>query len=323
VIKRNSARNSLVCLLLLVVFCACSKKIDELIQCEPVLLPLSVVSARPTALVEVEEAPVWTEFKENSITKLDTPENAALKPFTAWPSVEYAAGIVEWSGGLAVAVNRAGFLMIQKRGAMLELYFLTGAEFAPYTMGGTFIFQGKPVFFIYRNDFFGTGGTPPPISRFFTVKDDKSGMETIDIPVFSEFSGADGWDIEELFDGGDAWYFKAVLKDGSGGVVRYRKAARLSDTGGEDISQGVYMEAAKFAAQKNYGVGDDARDFAENPALSPDALLLGNLPPLPDNFVYTFHGKIDGVRVTAWEERENWNTGAAGLLFTRTPPPQD
>lgn len=273
---------------------------------------------QPEALVEVGTAPVWAEFQENAIRQLNVPEDAALKPFTAWPSAEYAVDMIQWADGLAIAVNRGGFWLVKNRqDDKLELYFLTDTEFVPmYTMHGAFIFEDKPVFLIYRNDFFGIHEIPPPVSRFFTVNDDKTGIEAIDIPVFSEFTGAEGWDIEELFNVDDGfWYFKTVLKDSDAGNVHYVRAARLSDSVGEKVSLETYMAAARFAAGKNYGMEDAGTEILEK---SPPPL--DGLPPLPENFVYTLHSQVGAVCIIAWEERENWNTGAAGLLFTRAPP---
>jgi hypothetical protein len=269
-------------------------------------------------LVEAGAAPVWAEFQENAIRQLKTPEDASLKPFTAWPSAEYAVDMIQWADGLAIAVNRVGFWLVKNRqDDILELYFLTDTEFVPmYTMHRAFIFENKPVFLIYRNDFFGIHEISPPVSRFFTINDDKTGIEAIDIPVFSEFTGVEGWDIEELFNVEKSfWYFKAVLKGGDAGTVHYVRAARLSDSVGEKVSLGTYMAAARFAAEKNYGMEGTGTEILEK---SPPPL--DDLPALPENFVYTVHSQVGAVCIIAWEERENWNTGAAGLLFTRAPP---
>ncbi|MDR1363667.1 MAG: hypothetical protein LBJ35_06420 [Spirochaetaceae bacterium] len=328
--NQNSVRKSVILLFILVLVCACSGKTGKTIQREEAVL------ARPTALVDAGAGPVWIEFQGDSIIQISAPENAALKPFTPWPSAEHAAGMVQWEEGLAIAVNRGGFLLARSRGVPnagqdgaapnagdgdvsrvgLELYFLTEKEFAPlYTMNGAFIFQNKPVFLIYRNDFFGTQENPPPVSRFFTINDDKTGLEPIDIPVFSEFSGEKGWDIEELFNIDESfWYFKAILKGNEADGVNYVRTERLSNTGGEKISPGTYMSAARLAAREKAGVEDESGDISEAaPPLPP------GLPSLPENFVYTLHSRIGSVYITAWEERENWNTGAAGLLFTPAP----
>jgi hypothetical protein len=45
------------------------------------------------------------------------------------------------------------------------------------------------------------------------------------------------------------------------------------------------------------------------------ALTVRQLPPLPDNFVWTAISLCGNAVVAAWEEREQWNIGAAGLAF--------
>jgi hypothetical protein len=301
--------------LLLSSFYACSKEIVTNIQPEKAAAAQTII--QPEALVEVGAEPVWVEFQGNSIRRLNTPEDASLKPFTAWPSVEYVVDMVQWADELAIAVNRAGFWLVKSRqDDTLELYFLTNTEFVPmYTMHKAFIFENKPVFLIYRNDFFGVNEIPPPVSRFFTINEDKTGIEAIDIPAFSEFTGAKGWDIEEFFNvDEDFWYFKAVLKGSEAENVNYVRVARLSDSAGEDVSLGTYMTAARLAAAKADGADDMEDEITEN-----ISLFMDGLPLLPENFVYTVHSQIGAVYITAWEERENWNTGAAGLLFTQAP----
>jgi hypothetical protein len=177
-------------------------------------------------------------------------------------------------------------------------------------MHEAFTFRGKPAFLLYRDDFFVEHDIPPPSSRVFTVKDDISGLELVEIPAFSGFPGAEGWDIEDFFAGGDgSSYFKAVQKGAGVGKINYMKAEDLSIQG-EEITFGGYMRAAMQAS------GGETEYDAPGPATE----LPAGLPPLPENFVYTSHSRIGGVNAVAWEERENWNIGAAGIVFLQIPP---
>ncbi|MDR2445616.1 MAG: hypothetical protein LBD44_06755 [Spirochaetaceae bacterium] len=259
---------------------------------------------RPLVLVQTGTAPVWTEFDGANVRPVVSPETATLKPFEPWPLAEHAAGIVQWHDGLAIAVNRHGFLLIKEvEDGLLELYFLEESKFTPrYTMLKAFTFRGKPAFLLYRDDFFVEHGIPPPSIRVFTVKDGITGLEPVEIPVFSGFPGAEGWDIEDFFtpDGG-TWYFKAVWKGAGTGKIGYMRTENLS-VNGEEIPFGDYMRAAMRAAANC----EDGAGIPELPR---------GLPPLPQDFVYTAYSQTGGACVAAWEERESWNTGAAGLLF--------
>jgi hypothetical protein len=44
-----------------------------------------------------------------------------------------------------------------------------------------------------------------------------------------------------------------------------------------------------------------------------------NLPPLPEKFAYTGIGSSGRVLIAAWEEREDWNVGAAGFMVVNAP----
>jgi hypothetical protein len=283
---------------------SCSKK-----NTPPEEAPLAEMEARhekkpnPLALVQTGAAPLWVEFDGENIRSITSPEASTLKPFVPWPLTEHAAGIVQWGAYLAIAVNRSGIWLVKEAAdGLLELYFLRETEIIPlYTMLKTFIFQGKPVFLLHRDDFFVEHDIPPPPSRVFTVKDDISGLEAIDIPAFSGFPGAEGWDIEDFFTAASgSSYFRAVQKSPWTGKISFMRTSSLSDAG-EEITFGGYMSAAMEAAGE--------ADAPVSPA---------GLPALPENFTYTAHSEIGGVSVAAWEERENWNIGASGLFFMQT-----
>jgi hypothetical protein len=282
---------------------SCSEK-----SAPPEEAPLAEMEARhekkpaPLALVQT---PLWVEFDGENLKPIASPEASALKPFVPWPLAEHAAGIVQWGAYLAIAVNRNGVWLVKESAdGLLELYFLRETEVTPlYTMLKTFIFRDKPVFLLHRDDFFVEHDIPPPPLRVFTVKDDISGLEAIEIPAFSGFPGAEGWDIEDFFTAASgSSYFRAVQKNVGLGKISFMRTPSLSDAG-EEITFGAYMAAAMEAS---VGVG--------TPVSPP------GLPELPENFTYTAYSEIGGVSVAAWEERENWNIGAAGLLFTQTPP---
>ena len=260
-------------------------------------------------LVRTGAEPLWTEFENGRLRPIASPEAAALKPFEPWPLTEHAAGIVQWGGGLTVAVNRHGFLLVKEaKNGLLELYFLEESEFTPrYTILKAFIFLDKPAFLLYRDDFFVEHDIPPPSPRVFTVTDGIFGLKPVEIPAFSGFPGAEGWDIEDFFTSDDGeWYFKAVWKGGGTGKIAYMRTENLSATG-EEIPLGDYMRAAMKAA----GRAEDGADITGLPLW---------LPQLPPNFVYTDYSQTGGAGIAAWEERENWNTGAAGLLFLQINP---
>jgi hypothetical protein len=288
-----------ICIALLSI-CGCSKKAADAPP-PPPWEETEDKKPRPTLLARTGEAPLWVEFDGENLTPISSPEAATLKPFVPWPLAEHAAGIVHWGNELAIAVNRRGFWLVKEEaGGLLGLYFLAETEFTPlYTMLKAFIFRGKPAFLLYRDDFFVEHDIPPPSSRVFTIKDDIYGLEAVGIPAFFDM---DGWDIEDFFSLDDGvWYFKAVQKGGEAENIRYMRTGNLSAEG-EEITFGTYMQAAMKAA----GSREDGAEPSELPSW---------LPPLPQNFVYTAYSRFGGAGLAAWEERENWNTGAAGLLL--------
>jgi hypothetical protein len=267
----------------------------------------------PTALVQTGAVPLWVEFDGKNLNPLSSPEAAALKLFVPWTVAEHVTGIVRWGAYLAIAVNRGGVWLVKEAAdGLFQLYLLRETQVTPlYTMLEAFNFQGKPAFLLYRDDFFVEHDIPPPLVRAFTVKDDISGLEAVEIPAFSGFSGAEGWDIEDFFTAGgssgdSSSYFKAVKKGVEAEKISYIRTENLS-VKGEEITFGAYMSAAMEAA----GGSDTASPPLELPA---------GLPALPENFVYTAYSRIAGINVVSWEERENWNIGAAGLLFLPASP---
>jgi hypothetical protein len=275
--------------------CGCTRKEAPQVQNK---------TLRPTLMIQTGAAPLWVEFEGGTLRPIASPEAAALKPFDPWPLAEYAAGMVQWEDGLAVAVNRRGFWLVKEvENGLLELFFLPETEFAPlYTMLKAFTFQDRPAFLLYRDDFFVERDIPPPYSKVFAVKDDISGLEVVEIPAFSGFPGAEGWDIEDFFaDGDGALYFKAIQKAVGSVKIIYIRAETLY-VNGEGITLDAYMRAAKMAAAER-------QDGASG--------LPAGLPPLPENFIYTTYSQVRGTGLAAWEERESWNIGAVGLLFLR------
>jgi hypothetical protein len=256
--------------------------------------------------VQAGVEPLWMEFGGDGLSPISSPQEAALVPFTPWPLAVHAAGIVSWAEGLAIPVNRVGLWLVKEAGdGLFDLYFLPETEILPlYTMLGAFVFQDKPSFLIYRDDFFMNQEVPPPESKFFTITDDVSGLKTVEIPAFSGFPGAEGWDIEGFFTHDALWYFKAVKKATGIEDVRYVRTESLS-VGGNEVSLDVYMTAARKVALPEPAAPDDA----------PPQDIFSGLPPLPENFVYTAHARTGSTRIAVWEEQENWNIGASGILF--------
>jgi hypothetical protein len=322
VTRKINYGKSIFLLFTLITFCACSKKENiENPAADAADAPrIEAISPLPTpvALIETGVKPLWIEFQADSILPLSSPDAATLKPFTPWPLSEYVVDMIQWNDGLAIAVNRSGFWFAKKRNdSIIELYFLPDKELVPlYTIHRAFIFQNRPAFLLYSDNFFIEQDVLPPVSRVFAIKDDISGLEPIEIPAFSGFSSADGWDIETLFDiPGDLWYFKAVLKSAGTGKVNYVKAAGLSGSG-KEISFGEYMDTARAVAKVKYSRQEAGAELDEE-AYGAEY----GLPQLPENFTYTAIMRIGDVSVAAWEERDNWNIGAAGLLFLRNISP--
>jgi hypothetical protein len=201
------------------------------------------------ALLQSGENPLWFEVGENGPVLISSPEEAFLNPFVPWPLSIRVAGILISEDRIILGVNREGFLAFVPwtgtEGAGIALYRVDNSPYwKNYSVESLFFFGGTPAAMIYRNDYFIDTGLPPPSPRVWGLKTG-AGIEEMDIPAFADLPPEDGWDLEDLQEGPDGWwYYRAIRKGKTGKGMGYFRTTDLS-LQGEPSSQGALQNAAQ------------------------------------------------------------------------------
>ena len=145
-----------------------------------------------------------------------------------------------------MAVNGDGFICLSpKENGQVGLYRFSGGEFwRQYTVGAFVLFDGKPVALLYRDDRFLDSNAPLPAPRLWTFDLRSGGPQPLTIPSLAVFAPENGWDVDTLRRGGDAfWYFRAVKKTAEQPEIRMLRSGDLV-LEGEKVSLGAFQNAA-------------------------------------------------------------------------------
>jgi hypothetical protein len=146
---------------------------------------------------------------------------------------------------LAIAVNRDGFICFSPWGeGRVALHRIPSGEFQQYTVGSFVLVGEKPLALLYNDDRFIDSGLPPPMPRLWAFDLDSAAPQPIALPSLDAFAAAEGWDVDTLRLGADAfWYFRAMRKGAAQPDLRMFRAADLSREG-EQVSRGAFQNAS-------------------------------------------------------------------------------
>jgi len=201
----------------------------------------------PTAILQAGEYPLWFQFSAQGPVLIETIEDACLSAaLIPWPLAPHVRFMLARGEDLFMAVNGEGFICLSPRGdGHVGLYYFSGGEFwRRYTVGAFVLFNEKPAALLYRDDRFVDSEAPLPAPRLWTFDLRSAGPKTLTIPSLDVFTPEDGWDVDTLRRGGDAfWYFRAVKKTAGQPEIRMLRSGDLVQEG-EKVSLGAFQNAA-------------------------------------------------------------------------------
>ncbi|MDR0455292.1 MAG: hypothetical protein LBH20_01230 [Treponema sp.] len=232
-----------VLLLCLVLSCARSGNKNSAAEAAPIVTP----ALSPSAVVQAGEYPLWFQFSADGPVLIETIEDACFSAaLIPWPLAPHVRFMLAQGENLSMAVNGDGFICFSPRGdGRVGLYRFSGGEWwRQYTVGAFVLFDEKPAALLYRDDRFFDLAVSLPAPRLWTFDLRSGGPQALTMPSLNAFAPEDGWDIDTLRRGGDAyWYFRAVKKTAERPEIRMLRSGDLMQEG-EKISLGAFQNAA-------------------------------------------------------------------------------
>jgi len=298
--------------LCLILSCARSSNNDSVTEPLPEALPLAVrqarqppdeetrPSARAAAILQTGKNPLWFQLTEDGpkhiVSAQEAVNSAALIP---WPLALHVYFIDERDNELIIVINRDGFLKFAPNSGAtpgIAMYHFGGGEFwKQYTLGGFAYYQDKPAALLYLDDIFLDTNAPLPSPRTWTFNMDSNTPFALSIPALEQFPAEEGWDIDTLRFGRDGyWYYRAVKRKGINPQIQMLRVLDLSQTG-------------NTAALADFQNSAPRKTEISHPAL----------PDLPQGFVYTGIGRINGSLFASWEDQEEYSIGASGFVLIK------
>jgi len=235
--------------LLLCFLLSCARSADKASAAvaAPGLTPPPAPSVAPMAILQAGEYPLWFQLGAEGPVLIETIEDACFSAaLIPWPLAPHIRFTLAREENLLMAVNGGGFLCLSPRtDGKVGLYRFSGGEFwRQYTVGAFVLFDGKPAALLYRDDRFFDSKAPLPAPRLWTFDFRSGEPKTLTIPSLDVFAPEDGWDVDTLRRGGDAyWYFRAVKKTAQQPEIRMLRSGDLVQ-GGEKVSLGPFQNAA-------------------------------------------------------------------------------
>ena len=283
------------------IFSSCSKSVVEssLLDDEGDLVLVDFYpGARPLAVLQTGRYPLWFQLTDDGPVHIAVIEDAVYtSALVPWPYALHIQFLHEGQNELVMTVNRGGFLKIAPNTGDvpgLALYRFSGGDFwKQYTVGGFVYFEGNPAALLYLDNRFMNTGAPLPNPRAWTFNMESNVPFPLEIPALEFFPTADFWEVDTLRLGNDGlYYYRVARRTGSSPAIRMFRTDDLTKSG-EEISSGVFYDSFTFD----------------------DIFTHSALPPLPEGFVYTATGEIEGNLFAAWEEQSDFNIGAAGFVI--------
>jgi hypothetical protein len=262
--------------------------------------------ARPAAILQTGEHPLWFQLTEEGPLLLESIEDAVYSsPLVPWPLARHIRFFHERQGAIVIAVNRDGFMRLTPHPNGIAMYRFPGGIFRQYTIGGFVFYNDRPAALLYLDDRFLDSDAPFPSPPAWTFNMESNTPFPIVIPALEYFSVEEGWKADTLRLGPDGFmYYRVINRSGqissfdiadsedTRSVVRMLRTSDLSQIG-EEVSVDVFFNSAPLRT----GI----------PHFS--------LPPLPEGFVYTGIGRVQNSLFVSWEEQVDHSIGAAGFMM--------
>ena len=256
--------------------------------------------AYPMAILQPGKNPLWFQLTDDGPVHIEAIEDAAFSSaLVPWPLTIHIRFLHETDNGVVMVVNRDGFLKLAPVSGSAQdiaIYRFSGGEYwRQYTAGGFIYYQGNPTALLYLDERFLSSDAPLPKQRTWSFNMNSNVPFPVDIPFFALFPSEEGWDIDTLRLAGDGLiYYRAAKRESSSPLVRMFRTADFEQAGNE-ISVDVFFGSAPKETVFSHP----------------------SLPPLPEGFVYTGIGKVNGSLFASWEEQEDFSIGAAGFVVVK------
>ena len=300
-------------ILIILCFISCNRGVIE----NNKIILSEVNEARPMAVLQTGENPLWFQLTENGPIHIGSIEDAinstAIVPWTHAYNICF---LQERRGDLIMIANRDGFLKIAPNAPNepnasnapntdseqntdelnLALYRFSGGElWRNYTTGGLIFYDDKPAALIYLDNRFLDSDLPMPRDRTWSFSMDSNDLFSLRIPAFQNFYEEEGWEIDVLRLGEDGlYYYRAARRSGDSPQVRMFRTDDLARQGNE-ITIDVFYHS-----------------FPKKVEISAP-----NLPVLPEGFFYTGMEQVGDSIFASWEEQHDYSVGAAGFMLIK------
>jgi hypothetical protein len=211
-------------------------------------------SVRPLAVLQAGKYPLWFQLADDGPVLIETIEDACFSSaFIPWPLARHIRFILARDDEIMLAVNRDGFICLSPwQGGNtgndgIGLYHISGGEYWQRYTTGAFFLSGEnrePIELLYRDDRFVDSDQPVPSARLWTFDSQTASPYTLGMPLLDAFSPEEGWNIDTLRRGTDAyWYFRASRKTEARPEIRMFRAVDFTMPG-EQVSLGAFQNSA-------------------------------------------------------------------------------
>jgi hypothetical protein len=267
-------------------------------------VPVTHTGARPSAVLQTGDIPLWFRLTEEGPVLLESIEDAALSAaLVPWPLALHIRFLHAQAGEIILAINRDGFMkLVPYKGEIegITLFRFSGGDYwRQYTIGGFVFFNNNPVALLYLDSHFLSSDSPPPLLRTWTFNMQSNMPFPLAIPALELFPAEEGWEADALRYGLDkAIYYRVAKRNDSRPEVKMFRTTDIAKEGNA-ISPDVFFNSAL------------RKEEISNPLL----------PSLPEGFFYTETGRVGDNLFASWEEQEDYNIGAAGFVVIKAPLP--
>ena len=266
-------------------------------------VPVVHTGARPAAVLQTGDIPLWFRLTEEGPVLLESIEDAALSAaLVPWPLALHIRYMHEKNGEIILAINRDGFIKLALYKGEIEgitLFRFSGGEYwRQYTIGGFVFYNDNPTALLYLDNRFISSASPPPLLRTWTFNMQSNMPFPLPVPALEIYPAEEGWEAD-------------ALRYGSGGLIYYRMVKR------NNAKPAVIMFSTKDLAKAGKEISSDV---FFNSAVRKEEISNPLLPALPEGFFYTEVGRVGDNLFASWEEQEDYNIGAAGFVVIKISP---